>query len=144
VRIAPVKATTELIEQSVCYVPKSRKAQLLAHLISTRAVGRALVFTRTKRGADRLSKHLNKSGIRAEAMHGDKSQNARQRSLAAFKSSRPPILVATDVAARGIDVDSVSHVFNYDLPNEPETYVHRIGRTGRAGTAGVAVSFCDH
>ena len=144
VRIAPVKATTELIEQSVCYVPKNRKPELLAHLISTRAVGRALVFTRTKRGADRLSKHLNKSGIRAEAMHGDKSQSSRQRSLAAFKSSRPPILVATDVAARGIDVDAVSHVFNFDLPNEPETYVHRIGRTGRAGTTGIAVSFCDH
>lgn len=144
IRIAPVKATTDLIEQSVCFVPKQKKAALLAHLISTRAVGRALVFTRTKRGADRLSKHLNKSGIRAEAMHGDKSQSSRQRSLAAFKSNRPPILVATDVAARGIDVDGVSHVFNYDLPNEPETYVHRIGRTGRAGTTGIAVSFCDH
>jgi ATP-dependent RNA helicase RhlE len=143
IRIAPVQATTELIEQSVCFVHRERKSQLLAKLLREASVTRALVFTRTKRGADRVARHLGRYGIRAEAMHGDKSQSARQRSLASFKSSRPPVLVATDLAARGIDVDGVSHVFNYDLPHEPETYVHRIGRTGRAGAAGVAVSFCD-
>jgi ATP-dependent RNA helicase RhlE len=103
-----------------------------------------LVFTRTKHGADRVARQLNKVGIRAEAMHGNKSQSARQRTLAGFKSKQPPVLVATDVAARGIDVDGVSHVFNYDLPHEPEMYVHRIGRTGRAGATGIAVSFCEH
>ena len=105
---------------------------------------RALVFTRTKHGADKVARHLSQAGIRAEAIHGNKTQNARQRALANFKSNKPPVLVATDVAARGLDIDDVSHVVNYDLPNEPETYVHRIGRTGRAGAAGIAVSFCDH
>ena len=124
--------------------PSSSKPQLLADLLTTNAVARALVFTRTKHGADRVARQLNKAGIRAEAMHGNKSQAARQRTLAGFKSNRPPVLVATDVAARGIDVDDVSHVFNYDLPHEPEMYVHRIGRTGRAGASGIAVSFCDH
>ncbi len=143
VHIAPVQATTELIEQSVCFVPTQQKSQLLAKLLKATAVTRALVFTRTKHGADRVARHLGRYGIRAEAMHGNKSQSARQRSLASFKSSMPPVLVATDLAARGIDVEGVSHVFNYDLPHEPETYVHRIGRTGRAGATGVAVSFCD-
>ncbi|MBI1899914.1 MAG: DEAD/DEAH box helicase [Planctomycetia bacterium] len=144
VRIAPVQATTELIEQSVCFVPKHHKPQLLAKLLAKKPVTRAIVFTRTKRGADRVARHLNQSGIRAEAMHGNKSQSARERTFASFKSSRPPILVATDLAARGIDVDGISHIFNFDLPHEPETYVHRIGRTGRAGATGTAISFCDH
>ncbi len=143
VQIEPVRATTELIEQSVCFVSKQHKPQLLASILSSRPVGRAIVFTRTRHGADRVAKQLNRAGIRAEAIHGDKSQGNRQRTLTNFKSNRPPVLVATDVAARGIDIDGVSHVFNYDLPNEAETYVHRIGRTGRAGATGVAISFCD-
>ena len=144
VRVAPVKSTSELIEQSVCFVAKKQKPDLLTDLLRKSPVTRALVFTRTKRGADRVALHLNKAGISADAIHGNKSQTARQRSLARFKSKRPPVLVATDLAARGIDVDSVSHVFNFDLPNEAETYVHRIGRTGRAGATGVAVAFCDY
>jgi ATP-dependent RNA helicase RhlE len=144
VRIAPVQATTELIEQSVCFIPQREKPRLLAQFLSTKPIARAIVFTRTKHGADRVARELNRSGIRADAMHGNKSQTARQRTLASFKSSRPPVLVATDVAARGIDVDGVSHVFNFDLPHEAETYVHRIGRTGRAGASGIAISFCDH
>jgi len=143
IRVAPVKATTELIGQSVYLVDRRRKPQLLAHLIMSGAVTRALVFTRTKRGADRVARQLGKAGIRAEAIHGDKTQSSRQRALASFKSNRPPVLVATDLAARGIDVDAISHVFNYDLPEQPETYVHRIGRTGRAGATGRAVAFCD-
>jgi ATP-dependent RNA helicase RhlE len=143
IRIAPVKATTALIAESVCFVPKQAKSRLLTDLLTGEGVVRAMVFTRTKHGADRVARHLNQAGIRAEAMHGNKSQSARQRTLAGFRSQRPPVLVATDVAARGIDVDGVSHVFNYDLPHEPEMYVHRIGRTGRAGAAGIAVSFCD-
>ncbi|HVU88132.1 MAG TPA: DEAD/DEAH box helicase [Pirellulales bacterium] len=144
IRVAAVKATTELIEQTVCFVPKPKKTDLLTTMLSKEEVTRAIVFTRTKHGADRVVWQLNKAGIKAEAIHGNKSQAARQRSLANFKSNRPPVLVATDLAARGIDVDGVSHVFNYDLPNEAETYVHRIGRTGRAGATGIAVSFCDH
>jgi ATP-dependent RNA helicase RhlE len=143
VKITPVKATTELVEQSVCFVEKQQKPKLLVDLLGKQAVSRAIVFTRTKHGADKVARQLNHSGIRAEAIHGNKSQAARQRALASFKSSRPPILVATDVASRGIDVDGVSHVINYDMPIEPETYVHRIGRTGRAGATGIAVSFCD-
>ena len=143
IRVAPVKATTELIEQSVFHVDRRRKPQLLAHLIMGGQVTRALVFTRTKRGADRVARQLGKAGIRAEAIHGDKTQSSRQRVLASFKSNRPPVLVATDLAARGIDVDAISHVFNYDLPEQPETYVHRIGRTGRAGASGRAIAFCD-
>ena len=143
VRLAPAKATTELIEQSVCFVRKQQKPRLLMHMLQKRPVTRALVFTRTKHGADRVARQLNQSGIQAQAIHGNKSQSARQRSLANFKSNRPPVLVATDLAARGIDVDNVSHVFNYDLPQEAETYIHRIGRTGRAGSMGIAVSFCD-
>jgi ATP-dependent RNA helicase RhlE len=102
-----------------------------------------IVFTRTKHGADKLHRDLDKAGISAAAIHGNKSQNQRERALAAFKSPRPPVLIATDIAARGIDVDHVSHVVNFELPHEPETYVHRIGRTGRAGQTGAAVSFCD-
>ena len=143
-RIAPVQATTELIEHSVFFVPQKQKTELLANLLKTRAVTRALVFTRTKHGADRVARQLNQSGIRADAIHGNKSQAARQRTLADFKSDRTHVLVATDVASRGIDVEGISHVMNYDLPHEPETYIHRIGRTGRAGATGIAFSLCDH
>jgi ATP-dependent RNA helicase RhlE len=143
IRIAPVKVTTDLVTQWVCHIPKPSKPRLLATMLKTQPVSRAIVFTRTKHGADRLAHQLEKVGIAALALHGDKSQSARQRALAHFKSSHPPILVATDVAARGIDVDGISHVFNFDLPNEPETYVHRIGRTGRAGASGQSISFCD-
>ena len=143
VRIEPAKVSTDLVEQSVRHVAKQNKSRLLVSLIETDPVERAIVFTRTKRGADRVARQLNQSGIRAEAMHGDKSQSARERTIAKFKGQHPPVLVATDVAARGLHVDAVSHVFNYDLPHEAETYVHRIGRTGRAGATGIAVSFCD-
>ncbi len=143
IRIAPVKATTELIEQSVIFVSGQSKPRIVADLLAPRAVRRALVFTRTKRGADRLARQLNQAGIRADAMHGNKSQSARQRTLDSFKSNRTRVLVATDIAARGIDVEDISHVVNYDLPNVPETYLHRIGRTGRAGAAGFAVSICN-
>lgn len=143
VRMAPAKAATELIEQSVVFVSRQGKLRTLANFLTAGAVSRALVFTRTKRGADRVAKQLNQAGIRADAMHGNKSQSARQQSLARFKSSRTRVLVATDIAARGIDVEGISHVVNYDMPEEPETYVHRIGRTGRAGASGCAVSFCD-
>ncbi len=143
IRLAPVKATTELIEQSVCHVPKKEKPTVLIGKLQKLPVSRAIVFTRTKHGADRVVKLLEQAGIRSAAIHGNKSQSARQRALAAFKSKRPPVLVATDLAARGIDVDDVSHVFNFDLPLEAETYVHRIGRTGRAGATGTAIAFCD-
>jgi ATP-dependent RNA helicase RhlE len=113
-------------------------------LLREEPMSRVIVFTRTKHGADKLHRDLDKAGISAAAIHGNKSQNQRERALAAFKSPRPPVLIATDIAARGIDVDAVSHVVNYELPHEPETYVHRIGRTGRAGQSGTAVSFCDH
>lgn len=143
VRIAPVAATAKLIEQTVCFVDKRHKPRVLARFFKTRSIDRALVFTRTKHGADRVVRDLAKSGIRATAIHGNKSQANRQRALASFKSRHTPILIATDIAARGIDVEGISHVLNYDLPHEPETYVHRIGRTGRAGASGIAVSFCD-
>jgi len=143
VRIAPIAATTELIEQTVCFVKAQDKPSALVHFIKSRSIERALVFTRTKRGADRVVQNLARSGIRAAAIHGNKSQSNRQRALDNFKSRRSPILIATDIAARGIDVEGISHVLNYDLPHEPETYVHRVGRTGRAGASGIAVSFCD-
>jgi ATP-dependent RNA helicase RhlE len=142
VHIAPVKVTADLIEQSVCFVLKQQKSRLLAELLDAPDVARAIVFTRTKRGADRVTEQLGRSGIRAEAMHGNKSQGARQRALANFATNRTRVLVATDLAARGIDIDGISHVFNFDLPLEAETYVHRIGRTGRAGASGAAISFC--
>ncbi|RLS59129.1 MAG: DEAD/DEAH box helicase [Planctomycetota bacterium] len=143
IRIAPVKQTTELVTHSVYHVSRPQKSRLLATLLKNQPIARAIVFCRTKHGADRLANQLEKYSITTAALHGDKSQTARQKALAQFKSSSPPVLVATDVAARGIDVDSVSHVFNFDLPNETETYVHRIGRTGRAGATGLAISFCD-
>jgi ATP-dependent RNA helicase RhlE len=125
-------------------VPKQQKSQLLAKLLKATAVTRALVFTRTKHGADKLVKNLIEAGLRAAAIHGNKSQSARQQVLAQFKGQHPPILVATDIAARGLDIDAVSHVVNFDLPLTPEIYVHRIGRTARAGAEGIAVTLCDH
>jgi ATP-dependent RNA helicase RhlE len=143
IRIVPCQTTTALIEQSVCFVSQSAKLELLAHYLSQAITTRTVVFTRTKHGADRVVRKLAERNISAMAIHGNKSQNARERALSAFKSDRVPVLVATDVAARGIDIDNISHVFNYDLPEDPKTYLHRIGRTGRAGANGIAISFCD-
>lgn len=143
VEVTPVASTTELVQQYVFHVKRDNKPSLLAHLYESEPMSRVLVFTRTKHGADRVARRLYQSGIHAEAIHGNKSQNARQRALSNFKAGRITVLVATDIAARGIDVDNISHVVNYDIPNEPETYVHRIGRTGRAGAEGIAISFCD-
>lgn len=142
VSVTPVSSTAETVQQSVYFVEKNEKTGLLIELLKDQSIRRSLVFTRTKHGADRLVKQLAKTGIFAAAIHGNKSQNARQRALEDFKSSKIRVLVATDIAARGIDIDELPHVVNYELPNVPETYVHRIGRTGRAGFDGVAVSFC--
>ena len=143
VQVAAVAATPDLVEQSVYFVSKREKPALLIGFLQSTRIERALVFTRTKHGADRVTKDLNRAGIRADAIHGNKRQNVRQRTLADFKSGKTWVLVATDIAARGIDVDGITHVVNYELPNEPETYVHRIGRTARAGTSGEAIAFCD-
>ena len=143
VEVAPQATTVERIEQHILFTEKADKHKLLAHLLKDPAIERALVFTRTKHGANRVVKRLDRNGFSAAAIHGNKSQNARERALEAFRSGRIRVLVATDVASRGIDIDDVSHVINFDLPNESETYVHRIGRTGRAGRDGVALSFCD-
>lgn len=143
VQIASTSAAADTVEQSVYHVEKRNKPHLLSHVLQTTAGQRVLVFTRTKHGADRVARTLSREGIHSEAIHGNKTQSARRRALERFKSQRPPVLVATDIAARGLDIDEVSHVINYDLPNEPETYVHRIGRTGRAGASGVAVTFCQ-
>ena len=142
VQVGPVATPVELVEQSVYFVEPRHKPHLLTHFLQNTAFTRTLVFARTKHGADKIVKHLVRAGIRAAAIHGNKSQNVRQRTLDAFKSNRPPVLVATDIAARGLDVDGISHVINYDLPDVPEMYVHRIGRTGRAGATGIATSFC--
>ncbi|NLE61986.1 MAG: DEAD/DEAH box helicase [Planctomycetes bacterium] len=142
VQVAAASIAADTVMQSVYFVEKTGKPEMLKHFLNNNAITRALVFTRTKHGADRVARHLSRAGICAEAIHGNKSQNARTRAMARFKSSSPPVLVATDIAARGLDIDEISHVINYDLPNEPETYVHRIGRTGRAGASGLAVSFC--
>lgn len=144
VEVTPVSSTADTIEQAMYYVGKEDKRKLLAHILDDKSVKSALVFARTKHGADKVVKDLLKGGFKAEAIHGNKSQNARQRALSNFKSGETRILVATDIAARGIDVDELSHVINYELPNIPETYVHRIGRTGRAGHDGIALSFCDN
>jgi ATP-dependent RNA helicase RhlE len=141
--IAPVVETTNLIKQSLYFVDKPNKKSLLIHLLKDKSIDSALVFTRTKHGADRVSRDLMKAGIKAAAIHGNKSQGARQDALNNFKNKRTRVLVATDLASRGIDVEHLSHVINYEIPNIPETYVHRIGRTGRAGINGVALSFCD-
>jgi ATP-dependent RNA helicase RhlE len=143
VEVTPVSSTADTIQQSLYYVEKNDKKALLIHLLKDKAIKTALVFTRTKHGADKVVKDLVRVGITAEAIHGNKSQNARQRALSNFKNRTTRVLIATDIAARGIDIDELSHVINYELPNIPETYVHRIGRTGRAGLNGVALSFCD-
>jgi len=143
VAVAPVATTVERVEQSVYLVEKRAKRDLLVDLLGRPEFARALVFTRTKRGADRVREGLDAAGIAAEAIHGNKSQGQRQRALDAFKAGDSRILVATDIAARGIDVEGVSHVVNFELPDVPETYVHRIGRTARAGAAGIAISLCD-
>ena len=143
VSVTPEVLTVEAIQQKVMFVSKADKRRLLAHILREGGIEQALVFTRTKHGANRLVKQLDQAGIEAQAIHGNKSQTARTRALDAFRSGQLGVLVATDVASRGIDVDGVSHVFNFDLPHEPESYVHRIGRTGRAGRAGNAVAFCD-
>lgn len=142
IAVDPVSSTTELVKQSVYYVNKEDKRSLLRHLIKDQKIDHALVFTRTKRGADRVARDLTKNGISSEAIHGDKSQGARVRALDGFKNRTVRVLVATDIASRGIDVDKLSHVINYELPEQAETYVHRIGRTGRAGSEGVAISLC--
>ncbi len=142
VSVTPFSSTASLITQTVYYVKKENKRLLLKHVINNGKIEHALVFTRTKRGADKVAKDLNSMGVSAEAIHGNKSQGARERALKGFKNRSIRILVATDIASRGIDVDKLSHVINYEIPEQAETYVHRIGRTGRAGEAGVAMSFC--
>jgi len=143
IEVTPVATTAETVKQAVCFVEKKDKPALLLHLLTKTDIHMALVFTRTKHGADRVAKELNRSGIPAEAIHGNKSQQARQKALNQFRLKQIKVLVATDIAARGIDIDELTHVINYELPNVPETYVHRIGRTGRAGASGMALSFCD-
>ncbi len=144
VHVAPVATAAERIEQAVYHVSRRNKPALLRHLLQNQEISRALVFTRTKRGADRVVRDLSRAGIMSAAIHGDKAQGARERALDRFRTGKLHVLVATDIAARGIDVDGISHVINYDVPNVSETYVHRIGRTARAGASGTAVSFCDH
>ncbi|MEQ1504182.1 MAG: DEAD/DEAH box helicase [Myxococcota bacterium] len=143
VEIAPESTTADNVVQRVIFVDTAGKRSLLAQVVNDPRVERALVFTRTKHGANRVVEHLKKAGINSAAIHGNKSQGARQRALESFRTGEIPVLVATDLAARGIDVEAISHVINYDLPNVPEQYVHRIGRTARAGASGLAVSFCD-
>ncbi len=143
VAVTPVSSAVPLIEQKVYFVPRPKKQAMLEHLLKDAAVSRVVVFTKTKHGADRVAKNLNRTGILTESIHGNKAQNQRIRALEGFRSGRSRVLVATDVAARGLDVDGITHVINYDLPMEPEAYVHRIGRTGRAGATGIAISFCD-
>lgn len=143
VEVTPVSSTAEKIAQEVYFTDKDSKRSLLIHVLESSTIERALVFARTKYGSDKIAKALIRAGIKADAIHGDKSQNARQHALTNFKNGRIRVLVATDIAARGIDVDNLTHVINYELPNVPETYVHRIGRTGRAGASGIAISFCD-
>jgi superfamily II DNA/RNA helicase len=143
VAVAPVASTVERVEQRVIRVDRSAKPAILIDVLRRETIDRALIFTRTKHGADKVARGLIRAGIAAEAIHGNKSQNQRERVLAAFRKGEVRTLVATDIAARGIDVDGVSHVVNFDLPNVPETYVHRIGRTARAGAEGIAISLCD-
>ena len=143
IEVTPAASTVTRVEQRVLFVARADKPRLLAELLKDRAVGRAIVFTRTKHGANRVAEHLRRRGVNADAIHGNKSQGARQRVLAGFRSGTLHTLVATDIAARGIDVDGITHVINFDLPNEPESYVHRIGRTARAEADGVALSLCD-
>ena len=144
VEATPAATTVEKVEQRVLFLPKDKKRALLGELLNDKDIKRVLIFTRTKHGADRIAKHLVHRGIRCDAIHGNKAQNARERALAGFRSGNIRALVATDIAARGIDVEGVTHVINFELPNIPESYVHRIGRTARAGAGGIAISFCDH
>ena len=144
VEVAPVSSTSERIKQEVYYVDQSNKTNLLLHILKDESLESVLVFSRTKHGADRITQALNNNGHQSQAIHGNKSQKQRQRALNNFKSRKTRILVATDIAARGIDISELSHVINYNLPEVPETYVHRIGRTGRSGNEGVAISFCDN
>jgi superfamily II DNA/RNA helicase len=141
--VTPPATTVERVEQRVIHIDRTSKSALLADILRQEPIERALVFTRTKRGADKLVSALTKAGLAAQAMHGNKSQNQRERVLAAFRTGQVRTLIATDIAARGIDVEGISHVVNYDLPNIAESYVHRIGRTARAGADGTAISFCD-
>lgn len=143
VSVTPVSAPAETVQQYVYHVPKEQKRALLKKVIEDESIEHVLVFTRTKRGADRVAKDLTRSGIKAESIHGDKSQSARQRALQGFKDRKVRVLVATDIAARGIDVAQLSHVINFEIPEVAETYVHRIGRTGRAGSSGIAITFCS-
>ena len=143
VTVKPEQTTAERVDQALYFVSKKNKPNLLVHLLKTETVDSALIFSRTKHGADKIVRFLGKAGVAASAIHGNKSQNARQRALGDFKNGDLHVLVATDIAARGIDIEELSHVINYDLPNIPETYVHRIGRTGRASASGIALSFCD-
>jgi ATP-dependent RNA helicase RhlE len=143
VEVTPASSTVEIIDQRLYFVEQQNKQSLLVHLLKDPSIETALIFTQMKHSADRLAKSLVKAGIRTEAIHGNKSQQARQAALASFKNKQIRVLVATDIAARGIDIDELTHVINYELPNVPETYVHRIGRTGRAGSSGVALSLCD-
>jgi ATP-dependent RNA helicase RhlE len=143
VQISPASLAADRIDQSVYFVDRAAKPALLAQLVNELPISRAIVFTRTKHGADRLVRRLHASGIASEAFHGNKSQNARERALDNFREGRTRLFIATDVASRGIDVEGITHIVNYDLTHEPETYVHRIGRTARAGASGTAISFCD-
>ncbi|MDT0122765.1 DEAD/DEAH box helicase [Paenibacillus sp. RRE4] len=143
VEITPVSSTVDRIQQSIYLLEKGNKQNMLNHILQDKSIATALVFTRTKRGADRVTRDLAKINVTAQAIHGNKSQNERQRALNNFKSGVTRVLVATDIAARGIDVEELTHVINFNLPNIPETYVHRIGRTGRAGKSGMAISFCE-
>ena len=143
VEVSPRPVPIDRIVERVYHVPAASKRYLLADILRDPSMNRVIVFTRTKHGANRVAEHLSKTGVTAAAIHGNKSQNARQRALADFKAGRARVLVATDIAARGIDVADVSHVVNFELPNIPESYIHRIGRTARAGAAGIAISFCD-
>jgi ATP-dependent RNA helicase RhlE len=142
VSVTPESSIPRLIRQELYYVKKEDKRSLLRHVMNHDSVDNALIFTRTKHGADRVARDLNRNGIKAEAIHGDKSQNSRERSLKGFRNGQIRALVATDVASRGIDINNLSHVINYEIPESPSTYVHRIGRTGRAGSNGIALSFC--
>jgi len=143
VDVAPQTVTADRIEQRLFHVGAQEKRKLLIDLLHDPKLARVIVFTRTKHGANKVVEHLEKAGIPADAIHGNKSQNARQRAMENFRSGRARLLVATDIAARGIDVDGITHVINFELPNEPESYVHRIGRTARAGAEGIAISFCS-
>ncbi len=143
ITVTPESPAVERIVQSVYHVDKPKKPALLAHLLDSLSVSRAIVFSRTKHGADRIVRQLRRSGTVAAAIHGNKTQNARQRAMDQFRSGKVPVLVATDIAARGIDVDDISHIFNYDVARDPEGHIHRIGRTARAGAEGTAITFCD-